>query len=295
MLHDHVSTPWLRAILPLARRRTVVATEHGHLLRPTYLREGPRLWIERAGAHRTDIYIAPSRAIAEAVQRHYRYPQERIVVIPHGIGSAIAGLPSATRDALRAELSIDADDRVILFVGRLDDAKGILDLWEAFAGIAGSHGKLILLVAGAGALAERFSRLVTRSGLANRVRTLGFRADVGRLLAAADLFVLPARHEAFGIVLLEAMSARVPVVATRTGGIPEIVVDGETGILVEPCDTASLARALLDLADDPGKRQALGRAGYERWAQSFTLDRFVDETLKAYRTSGGRPCSTVSA
>lgn len=311
LLHDHVSTPWLRALLPPVPGRVVVATEHGHLLRPAYLREGPRLWIERAGARRTGLYIAPSRAIADAVQRHYRFPQDRIRLIPHGIGSAVAGVPPGTRAAVRRELSIDEGDRAILFVGRLDVTKGILDLWDAFAGIAGSdrdggrmqarepassqvgprsggRGRLVLLVAGTGVLAEEFSRRVAESGLRERVRILGFRSDVGRLLAAADIFVLPARHEAFGIVLLEAMSAGVPVVATRTGGIPEIVSAGETGILAEPGDPVGLARALLELADDPGKRQALGRAGFGRWQQSFTLDRFVDATLEAYRWAWNR-------
>jgi glycosyltransferase involved in cell wall biosynthesis len=290
LLHDHVSTPWLRALLPASPGRVVVATEHGHMLRPVYQREGPRLWIERAGARRTDLFIAPSRAIADAVRAHYRYPVERIRLIPHGIRSSVTGLPPETRDRVRGELAIHDDELAILFVGRLDATKGILDLWNAFERIAASNpGRtIILLIAGTGELAGKLKRRVEGSGLAGRVRILGFRSDVGRLLTAADIFVLPARYEAFGIVLLEAMSAGVPIVATRTGGIPEIVLDGETGILAEPDDPSDLARALLELADDPGKRQALGRAGRERWAQSFTLDRSVEATLEAYRWAWNR-------
>ncbi len=324
LLHDHVSSPWLRALLPASTERAVVATEHGHLLRPIYAREAPRLWIERIGARRTDLYIAPSRAIAEAVGAHHRYPAGRIRVIPHGIRSSVSTLPPATREDVRRELAIDGADRAVLFVGRLDATKGILDLWEAFAGLAATdpsprggrspgtpgarppvaadhgaadrfaspssmdQGQIVLLIAGTGELEGDLKRRVAQSGLGERVRLLGFRRDVGRLLTASDIFVLPSRHEAFGIVLLEAMSAGVPIVATRTGGIPEIVLEGKTGILAEPADPSGLARALLELADDPGKRQALGRAGRERWAQSFTLDRSVDATLEAYRWAWNR-------
>jgi glycosyltransferase involved in cell wall biosynthesis len=324
LVHDHVSTPWLRALLPVCRDRTIVATEHGHLLRQIYVREAPRLWIERIGAHRTDLFIAPSRAIAEAVGAHYRYSTGRIRIIPHGIRSSVSTLPPATREDVRREMAIGGGDVAVLFVGRLDATKGILDLWEAFSGLAATdrspgrgrspgtpgarppvaadpgaagrfaspssldRGRLVLLIAGTGELEGDLKRRVAQSGLGERVRLLGFRPDVGRLLTASDIFVLPARHEAFGIVLLEAMSAGVPIVATRTGGIPEIVLEGKTGILAEPDDPSGLARALLELADDPGKRQALGRAGRERWAQSFTLDRSVDATLEAYRWAWNR-------
>jgi len=306
LIHDHVSTPWLRALLPGSRGRTIVATEHGHMLRPMHTREGPRLWIERAGARRTDLYIAPSRAIADAVRKQLRFPAERIRVIPHGIRSPVSDLPPETRLDVRRELGINEGDIVILFVGRLNETKGILDLWSAFVRIAdlwrgaGRHGtsdsprghagrgRLVLLIAGTGELAGALHDRVAGSGLEGLVRLLGFRTDIGRLLTAADLFVLPARHEAFGIVLLEAMAAELPIVATRTGGIPEIVVDGRTGILAAPNDPDGLARALLELANDGGKRQSLGRAGRERWAQNFTLDRSVEATLEAYRWAQNR-------
>jgi glycosyltransferase involved in cell wall biosynthesis len=289
LLHDHVSTPWLRTFLPGSRAMTIVATEHGHLLRPIFAREGIRLWIERLGARRTDLYIAPSRAIAASIEARYRFPADRIRVIPHGIRSPVEGLPPATRGEVRRELSVEEGQIAVLFVGRLDETKGILDLLDAFWRITratralGEGSDPILLVAGAGELAGPLRERIARDGLEGRVRMLGFRTDVGRLLMGADLFVLPARHEAFGIVLLEAMAAELPVVATRTGGIPEIVVDGQTGILVEPDNPEGLARALLELAGDAGKRQSLGRAGRERWARDFSLDRSVESTLEAYR------------
>ncbi len=283
LIHDHVSTPWLRAFLPRRGGTGIVATEHGHLLRPAYTKAGPRLWLERAGARRTDLYIAPSRAIAAAVEGQYRFPADRIRVIPHGIRPLEEPSGSGARTRLRAEFEAREGQILVLFVGRLDETKGVPDLWEAFERAARQREDLLLVVAGAGELASDLARRVRASGLASRVRLAGFRRDAAQLFAAADLFVLPARHEAFGIVLLEAMASGTPILATRTGGIPEIVEDGRTGILVAPRDTAAMGAALLRLAGDPETRHSLGRAGAERLAQCYTLERCVDRTLEAYR------------
>lgn len=154
--------------------------------------------------------------------------------------------------------------------------------------MAALNERMILVVAGRGELEAEVHRRALTWGILNRIRLLGFRNDVERLLAAADLLVLPARSESFGIVLLEAMAFGLPVVATAVGGIPEVVADGETGVLVPPGDCAALSNALLVLAAHAGKRHALGRAGRERWARFFTLDRCVEATLEAYRWSQNR-------
>jgi glycosyltransferase involved in cell wall biosynthesis len=107
-------------------------------------------------------------------------------------------------------------------------------------------------------------------------------------MGASDVFVMSSLWEGFGLVFLEAMSAGVPVLATRVSGVPEVVVDGETGILVPPREERPLAEAMLRLARDPELRAALGRAGRARVRARFGLDRMVDETLEVYRSLAPR-------
>ena len=113
-------------------------------------------------------------------------------------------------------------------------------------------------------------------------RLLGFRRDMPSLLAAADICVLPAHAEACGRVLFEAMAMAKPLVATASGGTPEIVVDGVTGLLVPPRDPRALAEALLVLLTDPARRQALGTAGRERAVKQFSIHTYVQQTMAVY-------------
>jgi glycosyltransferase involved in cell wall biosynthesis len=117
--------------------------------------------------------------------------------------------------------------------------------------------------------------------------------DVAALIRGFDLFVLPSRWEGFGLVLLEAMAQSCPIVATRVGGIPEVVADGETGLLVPPGDVGALASAIGKLIDDPSRRRALGRAGHARFRHRFTAERMAEETATVYdeamAVGAGRP------
>jgi glycosyltransferase involved in cell wall biosynthesis len=289
LVHDHVSTPWLRASLPRSRTRRIVATEHGHLLKERFTRERPRLWIERAGARATDLYLAPSRALASAVEKHLRYPAPRIRVVPHGIPPPRQTPTPELRERLRRNLGIGTESLLVLFVGRLDDNKGTIDLTEAFLAAAGRIESIHLVLAGRGEKAEAVQALASSSPHGKRIHLIGFRSDIETLMAGADILVLPSRHEGFGIVLLEAMAAGLPTIATRTGGIPEIVIADETGILVEPAVPQELADAVLRLAGDEEKRQSLGRSGQRRWEKEFSLDRMVERTLEAYRWLQDRP------
>jgi glycosyltransferase involved in cell wall biosynthesis len=141
----------------------------------------------------------------------------------------------------------------------------------------------VFLIVGGGERRDHLLDQVRRLGLDSAVRLLGPRVDVEQLLAASDLFVCPSVwDEALGFVNLEAMAAGLPVVATRMGGIPEAVRDGETGLLVPPRDAAALAAAVKSLLDDPGRREAMGRAG-RRWVeQAFSIERTIDITMDLY-------------
>ena len=112
----------------------------------------------------------------------------------------------------------------------------------------------------------------------------GIRRDVPRLMAASDAFVMASRWEGLGLVFLEAMATRLPVLSTHVSAIPEVVIDGETGLLVPPDDSAAMASAMVRLSAEPGLREALGEAGHRRVVQRFGLDRMVDETIEIYRS-----------
>lgn len=295
IVHDHVSAPWVRAFLP-TRDWKVIASEHGHVLSPALAARPLHTFIERLSARRTHHFIAPSEAVAAGVVAVLGVPRERITVVYHGIGASTAPPPAFSDGEFsgtaqrspswveaRAALGIPADRIVIAYAGRLVAEKGVFDLWDAFARVVAEEPRAHLLVFGEGPASEQLARLRGAASFAGSTQFCGHRPDLGRLLPGADIFVLPSRREALGIAMLEAMAHELPVVATRAGGIPEVVVDGETGLLTPVGDPQALAHALLTLARDPERGRALGRAGRERQRDRFTLARCLVQTADVYR------------
>jgi len=167
-------------------------------------------------------------------------------------------------------------------VGRLTEQKGHTYLLDAFAQVMRVLPAARLLVIGDGELRPTLERRATRLGLHGSVIFTGRREDVPRLMMALDVLALPSLWEGFGLVLLEAMAAGKPIVASRVSAIPEIVADGETGLLVPPRDVKALAQALLALLHDPQRATEMGRRGRLRLEQEFTVERMVSQTEAAY-------------
>jgi glycosyltransferase involved in cell wall biosynthesis len=179
------------------------------------------------------------------------------------------------RARLRREFAT-ADAYLLLVVARLHPEKGYEYLFPAFARLKERLDRPVrLLVAGCGSFKEAYSARVRELGCADSVDFLGFRKDVPDLMAAADLVVLPSVAEAFGLVLTEALYLGTPVVATRVGGIPEIVTDGVDGVLVKPADSEGLAEALAGLLLDPERRQRLAGAGRHQVRARFRFEDMV--------------------
>lgn len=203
--------------------------------------------------------------------------RERIAVIPNGVDVAEFGdLP------LRRPRHEGA---TALFVGRLDPAqKGLEPLIEALALLPPSAGLRLRLVGEDWGGAPLVRRLSAALRVEDRIDVVGpvSRPQLLDEYARADLLVLPSLFEPFGIVLLEAMAAGLPVVASRVGGIPEVVVDGETGLLVEPGNPEDLASALLRLASDPDLRARMGDRGRQR-SGSYSWDVLIPKVLAVYR------------
>lgn len=215
---------------------------------------------------------------------------EKIRVLAEG---SIAGVDTERfcpneelRRVVRGELGIDEADCCLLYVGRLKREKGVADLVRAFAGLAVRYPRLHLLLVGPDEedLAEGFADLP-------RLHRVGYTSEVPRYMAAADGLCLPSYREGFGLVLIEAGAAGLPVVASRIYGITDAVVEGETGLLHRPGDVADLERSLAELVEDKALRDRLGAAGRRRAVECFR-DRTVTEAMAGFigqTLAGGFP------
>jgi glycosyltransferase involved in cell wall biosynthesis len=212
----------------------------------------------------------------------------RISVIPSGVDlERFVGL-DPLREETRAELwGVGGADVVVLAVGALVPRKGHSVLLEAARRLVqrGVEGRYV--ICGDGEERRSLEQRAAHLGLSSTVRFMGWRDDVPRVLAAADVVVLPSLHEGLGVAALEAMAAARPVIASRTGGLAEVVCPGRTGWLVEPGDASGLADALAAAIDDPDLRRCLGRAGQERVASEFSMARMARRNEELYHALVG--------
>ncbi|HEY7728762.1 MAG TPA: glycosyltransferase [Candidatus Eisenbacteria bacterium] len=227
-----------------------------------------------------DLILAISDGVREALERSGVRPG-RIRVVPSGIDLAPFEAP-CDREALRAALGVPPGTTLVLQVAALAPHKSQLDLLKAAALLREIQPSIRMWIAGEGRMRRSLEREHAKLALGELVRFLGFRGDVPDLLRAADLFCLSSKLEGMGTAILEAMAAGLPVVGVRVGGIPEIVVHGETGLLVPAREPGALAAALAELAGDPSRRRAMGERALRR-VREFSADRTAEGTRAAYQ------------
>ena len=190
---------------------------------------------------------------------------------------------------IRSEFKLGKNAKLIGTIGHFAPLKGYEELLGAMSEVvrAGFNVKLALvgecIYPHSKGYKEKLLSLVDSAGLKDKVIFTGFREDIPELLASFDLFVLPSRSEGFGRVNLEAMAMGKPVISTNVGGIPEVVIDGVTGILVPPGNSNLLSRAIVKLLDDPHMREIMGREGRKRVEERFTLQGHVQRIQEIYR------------
>lgn len=284
---DLVHTHLFRADIlgpPLARLNrvpAVVTTVHNT---ERFFRNPVVKRMMRMANRRVDRVIAISNAVKQSLVADVGLPAEKIRVVYYGIEPRSESEAAwSARAALRGRLGIPADAFVIGTVGRLAKQKGHRYLIEAFAEVYRRHPEAWLLLVGHDdeGLRPALEALAGRLGVRDRVLLPGY-VDGKTAVAAMDLFVLPSLWEGFGLVLLEAMLAGLPVVATNVAAVPEVVRDGETGLLVPPADTEKLAQAMADLLSSPEKRIVMGQRGQQRVVEHFSVQKMVDETVELY-------------
>ena len=237
-------------------------------------------------------------AISDAVKRFMTGPAlgleaRKFHTIPYGIDAApYAAVRDEDAAALRKEWGLAEGALAVGFVGRLVEQKDIGTLLRGFALFSGRFPAARLVIVGGGACKDALQRCADGLGIADRVVWTGFRDDIPTVMRAFDIFALTSIYEGLGLVLLEAMAAGVAVAATRVGAIPEVVAEGETGLLVGPGQPEELAAAFQKLSDST-VRTRMGEAGRQRVLREFTLGRMWRETDRLYeqclRPAGAEP------
>lgn len=205
-----------------------------------------------------------------------------IDVIPSGIDfSPFEKIFSS--DYLHRELSFSSDDYLVGIVAYLADHKGHKYLIEATKILKEYSPKIKVIIVGEGPLRMELNKQTKESGVENMVFFLGFRKDIPHILFSLDLFVLSSHLEGLGTSILDAMACRLPVIATRVGGIPEIVTHRKTGLIVPPRDPSALAKAVLKLYNDRDLASRLGQKGYEVVHQKFSAESKADKVISLYK------------
>lgn len=231
-------------------------------------------FLQRRVARWTSLALAVSEAAAAWTTEQLAIPSDRTIVLRNGVDLSIG--EAAHRDVrrIRSELRIGEEARVAGIIGRLAPEKGHRVLIRAWPSLLARCPGAVLLVVGEGPTRGACESLVRELGLGETIRFTGHRGDVRELLGIMDVVALPSEREGFGYAALEAMAAGKPAVAFRVGGVPSIVIDGETGILVPPGDGEGLVRGLSSLLADAALRSRLSE-GCRRHARGFTLEDHV--------------------
>jgi len=225
-----------------------------------------------------DRLVGNSHAVV-AFYEQLGVPKDRLIMIYSG---AAAVEPAAADPAVRAELGFEAEAPLILFAGRLAEQKRVDDLLKALDLLQTVQPNARTVIAGDGPLRDRLEQTSHAYHLDNHVKFVGHREDMPRLMAAADLVVLPSAYEGLPNVILEAMQLCKPVVATAAPGTTEVVVDGQTGLLVPVGNPPLLARAIRDVLRDPALGRRLGEAGRARVEAEFRAETMITQFAELY-------------
>ena len=285
----HINKTHPRNCLPavvaarLSGAKVVVATEHLALSPDSHFPMGRRIitFLVRRTNRLLDRTIAVSELSREMLIESYRIPPEKIVAVRNGVDVGRFD-EEVDEVAVRAELGLAPDDRVAILVGRFAARKGHNYAMRAVKLASERVPGLRMIFAGDGEPESELRAEAGELGVSDRVLFVGFRRDIPRLLAASDVLLLPSEDECLPLVILEAMSSRLPVIAADVGGISEAVDDGRTGVLVSPRDAEGLAEAMVELLGDRERARAMGLEGRRKVEAEFSLEACAAAVFDVY-------------
>ena len=280
ILHAHLFHANLLAatVGRMAGTPVVIATRHS---------------VEIGGAHRErvnrllrplcDAVVTVSRQVYEVETKRSGTNPAKVVEIPGGVPlDTYVHVDGVRVEQLRQTWHLPPRASLVGTVGRFVQPKGHAHLLEAMTKVRRHHPDARALLVGDGPLRPEMEAKARELDLSETVIFTGIRRDVPEILALLDIFILPSLWEGLPVALLEAMAAGLPVVATRVGGVPEVVIDGVTGLLVPPRDPEALSAAILTLLQDPDLRHRMGEAGQRRVRNHFSVDQMIQKTEALY-------------
>ncbi len=279
LVHAHIyASATAAAIAVLGTGVPLVITEHTEALW-----QGRReRWASRRVYRRAEHIIAVSSAIRQRLIERDAVPPDRITIIHN----AVIPAPDTSQSALPGDLR---EGPLVGVVARLQPEKGVANFLRAAARVCTAVPDARFLVAGDGPLREELLDLAGRLGVGERVRFLGYRADARALVGLLDVLVVPSLTEGTPLIVLEAMAAGIPVVASAVGGIPDQIRHNKEGLLIPAGDPAALADALLELLQDPARARSLGEAALRRADSEFNHSTMVRRIEAVYHAALGRP------
>ena len=239
-----------------------------------------RLWVDGATHWMMHRQTCVSESARRFTHEKSSIPMEKLIAIPNAID--LSKFENLESGKLRRELDLDTDAPILLTVGRLSKQKGVQYLLRAMPEVLSEISNTRLALVGAGEDEESLKALARELGIQEAVRFLGWHAEIPEFLKDADLFVLPSLWEGMPNVILEAMASGVPSVATEVGGTPELVSDGETGVLVPPADSDALARNIIFLLQDRELRIRMGQNALERAKSHFSPEQMIARNERLY-------------
>jgi glycosyltransferase involved in cell wall biosynthesis len=290
IVHTHTSKAGIigRLAAWLARVPIVIHTPHGHVFYGHFGKSLSRMFLqmEKLLGRITHHQIALTPEEGNDYVNLGVAKSNNISVIHSGVDLNCFKRSKTESNPGRNELAIPPDSLVVGYVGWLIPIKGVTYLLGAMAEVAQRHSNSLLLLVGKGdEKGEEEIKLkeqVENLGLADNVRFLGWRPDVDEIMGCFDIFVLPSLNEGMGRVLVEAMAAGLPIVASSVGGIPDLVKHGENGLLVPPANEGALERAISDLLSDEARRKNMGETG-KRMCRPYSVEAMVDKIDALYK------------
>jgi glycosyltransferase involved in cell wall biosynthesis len=289
IVHTHTSKAGILGRLAawLARVPIVIHTPHGHVFYGHFDRSLSRIFLqmEKLLGKITHHQIALTPEEGNDYVNLGVAKSNNISVIHSGVDLNCFKRGKTESNPGRDELTIPPDSLVVGYVGWLTPIKGVTYLLDAMAEVVQRHPNSLLMLVGKGdekgEEEVKLSKQVENLGIVDNVRFLGWRPDVNEIMGCFDIFVLPSLNEGMGRVLVEAMSAGLPIVASRVGGIPDLVEHGENGLLVPPANAGALERAISDLLSDKARRKRMGETG-KRMCRPYSVEAMVDKIDDLY-------------
>ena len=281
LLHTHLPrADWYGALAAL------LVTPHLPLLTSKHDDEPSRKrllvrTIDRLASKRARYIVVISEWLQQFLVQHEGYSSENIICVPYGLPE-IAAIGSYRREALRKSFLPQGRSFLVGTVGRLVPQKGHIHLLHAISHVIRVCPHVHFILIGDGELRLDLEKAATQLGVSSYVSFLGTRRDVYQIMEALDLFVLPSKWEAFGLVLLEAMRASRPIIASACGGVPEIVVNNQTGWLVPPGNSRALASKIIEVLETPSLLEKAGAAGRNRQQELYSLSSVVGRIDSLY-------------